>query len=234
MTLLTGMTEDGQEVPVQVKPDGKLVAEGLTGPQGVPGQDGATGPQGVKGDKGDPGDPAAISGTAALPGLTPVGDPDTGLYSPGADHVAISTGGAGRLFVTSDGKVGVGTTSPGARLEVAGSIRAKEGSGHLNIAHDGVNGSIINTAGQLLLYANSSNDIIAHTNSLERARIDSSGRLLVGRSTEVVGSAAKLQASTTANLAAVATYADNTAAKAGGLVAGDIYRTAAGQLMITF
>lgn len=44
MTLLTGMTADGQEVPVQVKPTGELVAEGLTGPEGP------TGPAGPKGD----------------------------------------------------------------------------------------------------------------------------------------------------------------------------------------
>lgn len=38
----------------------------------------------------------------------------------------------------------------------------------------------------------------------------------------------------TLNLSAVATFADNAAALAGGLVAGDVYRTATGQLMITF
>ena len=52
------------------------------------------------------GDVVNISaGTAALPGLTPVGDPDTGIYSPGADQVAISTGGEGRLFVDASGQV---------------------------------------------------------------------------------------------------------------------------------
>jgi hypothetical protein len=43
---------------------------------------------------------------------------DTGIYSPGADQVAISTGGTGRLFVTSAGLVGVGTAAPGSRLSV--------------------------------------------------------------------------------------------------------------------
>jgi hypothetical protein len=37
MPLLTGLTPDGQEVPVQVKPDGRLVAEGLSGPAGPAG-----------------------------------------------------------------------------------------------------------------------------------------------------------------------------------------------------
>lgn len=39
MTLLTGLTADGTEVPVQVKPDGTLIAEGLEGPPGADGSD---------------------------------------------------------------------------------------------------------------------------------------------------------------------------------------------------
>ena len=52
----------------------------------------------------NPGDTASFSaGTAALPGLTPVGDPNTGIYSPGADQVAVATNGIGRLFVDANG-----------------------------------------------------------------------------------------------------------------------------------
>jgi hypothetical protein len=59
------------------------------------------------------GDVVTVSaGTAAAPGLAVVGDPDTGIYSPGADQVAISTGGSGRLFVDASGNVGIGTASP--------------------------------------------------------------------------------------------------------------------------
>ena len=43
-----------------------------------------------------------------------------------------------------------------------------------------------------------------------------------------------IKASGVVNIAATTVYADNTAAKAGGLVAGDIYRKADGTLMITF
>jgi hypothetical protein len=45
------------------------------------------------------------SGTAAAPSLAILGDPNTGIYSPGADQVAVATNGTGRLFVASDGKV---------------------------------------------------------------------------------------------------------------------------------
>ncbi len=50
-------------------------------------------------------------GAAATPSLTFTGDTNTGIYSPGADQVAISTNGTGRLFIDADGSIGAGTTS---------------------------------------------------------------------------------------------------------------------------
>lgn len=55
MPLLTGLTETGAEVPVQVKPDGRLVAEGLMGPIGPVGETGPVGPIGPEGPAGSPG-----------------------------------------------------------------------------------------------------------------------------------------------------------------------------------
>jgi hypothetical protein len=52
---------------------------------------------------------AVTAGTAALPGIAVSGDLNTGIYSPGADQLAISTGGTGQLFVNAAGNVGVGT-----------------------------------------------------------------------------------------------------------------------------
>jgi hypothetical protein len=49
-------------------------------------------------------------GTAGAPTITFTGDTNTGLYSPGADQVAISTNGTGRLFVDASGRVGIGIT----------------------------------------------------------------------------------------------------------------------------
>ncbi len=49
-------------------------------------------------------------GTAGAPTITFTGDTNTGIYSPGADQVAISTNGTGRLFVDASGNVGVGVT----------------------------------------------------------------------------------------------------------------------------
>ena len=52
----------------------------------------------------------AALGSASTPGITFTGDTNTGIYSPGADQVAVATSGAGRLFVSSNGRVGVGIT----------------------------------------------------------------------------------------------------------------------------
>jgi hypothetical protein len=50
----------------------------------------------------------ASAGTASLPSITFTGDPNTGIYSPGADQLAVATNGVGRLFVNSDGRLLVG------------------------------------------------------------------------------------------------------------------------------
>jgi hypothetical protein len=46
-------------------------------------------------------------GTAGAPTLTFTGDTNTGIYSPGADQVAVATNGTGRLFVDASGNVNV-------------------------------------------------------------------------------------------------------------------------------
>jgi len=51
------------------------------------------------------------AGSAANPSITFTGDLNTGIYSPGADQVAISTNGTGRLFVDSNGNVGINTAN---------------------------------------------------------------------------------------------------------------------------
>ena len=53
-----------------------------------------------------------LLGAAATPSITFTGDLNTGIYSPGADQLAISTNGTEKLIVKSDGKVGIGTSSP--------------------------------------------------------------------------------------------------------------------------
>lgn len=73
-------------------------------------------------------------GAAGTPSITFTGDLNTGIYSPGADQVAVATNGTGRLFIDSAGLVGIGTSSPLTKLEVrsgvitAGSVDAPNGA----------------------------------------------------------------------------------------------------------
>ena len=54
----------------------------------------------------------AGSGTASAPGIAFDGDPDTGIYRPGDDQLALVTNGTERLFVNGSGDVGLGTDDP--------------------------------------------------------------------------------------------------------------------------
>jgi hypothetical protein len=60
-------------------------------------------------------------GSAAAPSIAIEGDEDTGVFSPGANQLAVATNGTGRLFVDASGRVGVGTAAPAQSLDIAGS-----------------------------------------------------------------------------------------------------------------
>jgi hypothetical protein len=58
-------------------------------------------------------------GSASTPSVIfDASDPNTGLYSPGADQVAVATNGTGRLFVDAAGNVGIGVSTPSFDLTV--------------------------------------------------------------------------------------------------------------------
>ena len=121
------------------------------------------------------------SGTATNPSISFVGDSNTGFYSPGADQVAITTSGAGRLFVDSTGRVGIGTSSPSEPLSISASSNAFISITNSTAAKTNYIGT--NSSGDLDLNGNGSQIILFKTAGTERLRIDSSGRLLVGTST---------------------------------------------------
>ena len=54
---------------------------------------------------------SSAAGTAAAPSIAFTGDLNTGIYSLGADQLAVSTGGTGRLFVDASGRLLVGTST---------------------------------------------------------------------------------------------------------------------------
>ena len=155
----------------------------------------------------------AGSGTAAAPSVS-VGTTDNGLYSPGTDQVAISTNGTERMQIDSSGRLLVGTTTAildtsNALVQTSatqgsnfvlhrdattvnssdsiGLIRfysnagsSKQEHGRITCIADGTSGAN-DKPGALLFYTTAD----GASTPTERLRIDSSGRLLVGTSSEL-------------------------------------------------
>ena len=150
-----------------------------------------------------------VDGSASTPAIRGT-DTNTGIFFPAADTIAFAEGGAEVMRLNSSGNLGVGTTSPAQRLDSTIST-ATEGSG-LGVTNSLTDGygsgiSFYSTAtdttkilaGQVGMrgtgtWANTANassamvfsTVSAGTNT-ERMRIDSSGRLLVGRTTALGG-----------------------------------------------
>lgn len=105
------------------------------------------------------------------------------VSSPGAFTVWTGSTPAERFRINDLGNVGIGTSSPGAKLDVAGTVQTS--SGYY------VNGN----AGGGFLFVKDNNALRFGTNDTERARIDSSGNVLVGSTVNNPQNAAKLYVS---------------------------------------
>ena len=132
---------------------------------------------------------AGVDGSAGTPAIQGA-DSNTGMFFPAADTIAFAEGGAEVARFDSSGNLGVGTSSPNARLDAYAAanfvgLRASSGSNALTL--------YANSSGtQCGLYTDNANPILFWNSGTERARIDSSGRLLINL-TSSISSQAVLQ-----------------------------------------
>jgi len=144
---------------------------------------------------------SAAVGSAAAPSIAFTGDLNTGIYSPGADQVAISTGGTGQVFINAQGSLGVGTANSAGKIHALVDENAiksllvlqnRDAGGSAGVQMSFINGlndfadnrfsyirSIVTGAGQ------NGNNLIFATNSngadpQEAMRITSSGDVGIG------------------------------------------------------
>ena len=163
-------------------------------------------------------------GSAGAPIITFTGDTNTGIYSPGADQVAISTGGSGRLFVDASGRVGIGASGPGFPLEV----RATSSTGQVQmLGSDNTNATwrLATPSSSVVAFGGATTHAVAFggfdntTQAFsERARIDSSGRLLVGTSSSSAEAKFIVQGGATAAGGAINIQRNATTASAGSTI----------------
>jgi len=125
-------------------------------------------------------------GSASAPAFSFTGDTNTGIYSPGADQVAVATNGTGRLFVDASGNVGVGTSVPNHKLHIHST---GNNPAYLRSTNDGTgtgttDGIIIGMgdATNAYLWNYENGGIVFATNATQRAVITSAGLVGIGTS----------------------------------------------------
>ena len=143
-------------------------------------------------------------GAVGTPSITFTGDLNTGLFSPGADTLALVTGGTNRVHVTSGGLVGIGTTPAAGSLLHINSAASTDCKQQISVttstqaAYTAYVSTVVSTVGtenstggSLMSGSGPYATVISNggaypinfgTNNTIRATIDSSGRLLVGTS----------------------------------------------------
>jgi len=128
------------------------------------------------------------AGTAALPAITTTGDTNTGIFFPAADTVATSVGGIEGTRLTSTG-LGIGTSSPAAKLHLSVASAAVDGTKGIRITNPAGTVAVFEcgSIGDSFIGTTSGSDFNIRTGNTVRATFDNAGNLLVGTTSAVSG-----------------------------------------------
>ena len=138
---------------------------------------------------------ALTAGSAGTPTISTAADTNTGIFFPAADTIGFAEGGTEVMRIDSSGQVGIGTSSPLAQLSVQTTAGSNTGFLRFNDVtyggqiRFGKNEGISNDA---VLGTWGANNTLIFTDSTERMRIDSSGNVLIKKSTTAFGTAGYL------------------------------------------
>jgi hypothetical protein len=126
---------------------------------------------------------ALTAGSAGTPTISTAADTDTGIFFPAADTIAFTEGGTEAMRITSAGRVGIGLTNPATEFQVNATtptIRLEEtggGSKRLELS--------VNASAEAKVFATQSgSELLFGTVGTERMRIDASGNVLVGKTSQ--------------------------------------------------
>ena len=143
-------------------------------------------------------------GSASAPSYTFTGDPNTGMWSPAADTLAWSTGGGERMSLSSNGnltvntntfvvdsvnnRVGIGTTTPLAKLHVEDSslatVRIGAGTRRINLNSYASDWNYQTSNGAPYVFGTADNNqLLFYQNNQERMRIQTGGNVGIGTTT---------------------------------------------------
>ncbi len=126
------------------------------------------------------------TGLVGAPGLSFTGDPNTGIWSPGADTFAISTNGSQAMTVLSSGNVGIGTATPGQTLDVEGNIEAERlilntsAASEIFFQGSDVANILSNSSSAMLVGTVDTQNLFLKTDDSNRMIITSTGNVGVG------------------------------------------------------
>jgi len=95
------------------------------------------------------------SGNVGAPTLSFTADTNTGIYNPSADALSVVTAGIDRLYVSNGGNVGIGTSTPNAKLTVSAGA-------------DATIANFYNNSGSVFFNSSSFNEIVSR-NSINSA-----------------------------------------------------------------